>query len=207
MHCGQRDGEGSASASEPREPGDRLMRSMELGATCEPLSDQQCSRVCVPAHAFDASVEPSTWVNGDATTPEGAAAVMASPRPTSCAPRSQGISPSRGSDPDSRGRRGRRHGLVPTKRAAAAARCPRITKPSSAGSAANRATAASASATSPSVPRSSSVSTRTPVAAMPHINSCPWQNRWTTAARMPVVASSRSPRRAPSRARIDIEDG
>jgi hypothetical protein len=41
-------------------------------------------------------------------------AVMASRRPTSCAPRSQAFSPCRGSDPDSPGSRCGRHGLVPT---------------------------------------------------------------------------------------------
>ena len=54
--------------------------------------------------------------------PEGAAAVMALPRTIAYAPRSQGISPLRGSDPDNPGSRSRRHGLVPTVRAAAAAR-------------------------------------------------------------------------------------
>ena len=37
--------------------------------------------------------------------PFGPTAVMASPRPTSCAPRNPAMSPCRGSDPDSRGRR------------------------------------------------------------------------------------------------------
>ena len=46
---------------------------------------------------------------------------MASPRPTPCVPRSQGMSPSRGSDPDSRDRRSRRRGHGPTVRASAAA--------------------------------------------------------------------------------------
>ena len=83
----------------------------------------------------------------------------------------------------------------------------RITRPSSAGAAANRSIAASASATSPSVPRSSSVSTRTPVAGMPHASSRPSRNRWSTAARMSGMASSRSPRRALSRATYTLTIG
>ena len=85
---------------------------------------------------------------------------MASPRPTSCAPRSRAISRCRGSDPGIRGRRNRHREPAPAERAAAAARS-RVSPPSSAGAAANRSTAASASATSPSAPRSSSVSTTT----------------------------------------------
>src|SRR3984957_18025153 len=46
--------------------------------------------------------------------------VMASPRPTQYAPRSQAISPCRGSDPDSRGRRLHPHGRGPAARVAAA---------------------------------------------------------------------------------------
>ena len=52
----------------------------------------------------------------------GAGAVMASPRPMRYVPRSQAISPWRGSDPGSRGRRCRRPWRVPVERAAAAAR-------------------------------------------------------------------------------------
>src|SRR4029077_5134608 len=63
------------------------------------------------ASASHRRVEPSTSVNRNVTTPEGAAAVMASPRPRRYAPRSQVFSPCRGSDPDSRDRRWRRHGL------------------------------------------------------------------------------------------------
>ena len=74
------------------------------------------------ASASHRRVEPSTSVNRNVTTPEGAAAVMASPRPRRYAPRSQGMSPSRGSDPDSRGRRRRRRGLGPAAPASAAAR-------------------------------------------------------------------------------------
>jgi hypothetical protein len=48
---------------------------------------------------------------------------MASPRPTSYAPRSQVMSPWRGSDPGSRGRRCRRRGLGPAAPAVVAARC------------------------------------------------------------------------------------
>ena len=83
----------------------------------------------------------------------------------------------------------------------------RITRPSSAGAAANRSIAASASATSLSAPRSSSVSTRTPVAGMPHTSSCPSRNRWSTAARISGMASSRSPRRALSRAKYTLTIG
>ncbi len=83
----------------------------------------------------------------------------------------------------------------------------RITKPSSAGAAANRSIAASASATSASAPRSSSVSTRTPVAGMPHCSSCPWRSRSSTAARMSGMAPSRSPRRALSRAEYTLTSG
>ena len=46
---------------------------------------------------------------------------MASHRPTRCALRSQAMSPSRGSDPDSRGRQSRPPGLGPVAPAAAAA--------------------------------------------------------------------------------------
>src|SRR6478672_2701479 len=53
--------------------------------------------------------------------PEGAAAVMASPRPTACAPRSQGISPWRDNGLDNRGRRSCRRGHAPAARACAAA--------------------------------------------------------------------------------------
>ena len=67
-------------------------------------------------------------------------------------------------------------GLVAVARASSArsrsSQMSRITSPSSAWAAANRSIAASASATSPSAPRSSSVSTRTPVAGMQD-PSCP----------------------------------
>ena len=79
-------------------------------------------------------------------------------------------------------------------------------KSSSVGAAANRSIAASASARSPVGRReSSSVSTRTPVAAMPHASSCPSRTRWSTAARMSGIASSRSPRRAFSRAKCTFD--
>ena len=80
----------------------------------------------------------------------------------------------------------------------------RTTRPSSAGAAANRSIAASASATSPSAPRSSSVSTRTPVAGMPHASTVPSRTRSSRAARMSGMASSRSPRRALSRAEYTL---
>ena len=83
----------------------------------------------------------------------------------------------------------------------------RMTRPSSAGAAASRSVAASASTTSPSAPRSSSVSTRTPVAGTPNASSCPWRTRWSTAARMSGTASSRSPRRALSRATYTLTIG
>src|ERR1700740_381909 len=47
-------------------------------------------------------VEPSTSVNRNVTTPEGAAPVMASPPPKPYVLQSQAISPCRGSDPDIR---------------------------------------------------------------------------------------------------------
>ena len=83
-----------------------------------------------------------------------------------------------------------------------------ITK-SSDGGAANRSIAASSStsATSPSAPRPSSVSTRTPVAGTPHPSSRPSRNKWSTAARMSGMASSRSPRRALSRAEYTLTIG
>ena len=69
----------------------------------------------------------------------------------------------------------------------------RITRPSSAGAAANRSIAASASTRSPSAPPSSNVSTRTPVAGIPHASRCPSPNRWSTAERISGIAPSRSP--------------
>jgi hypothetical protein len=64
----------------------------------------------------------------------------------------------------------------------------RIISPSSVGAAANRSIAASA--TSLSAPRSSSVSTRTPVAGTPHPSSCPWRTRSSAAVRMSGIAPS-----------------
>ena len=105
------------------------------------------------ASASHRRVDPSTSVNRNVTTPEGAAAVMASPRPTSCAPRSPAMSPSHGSDPDSRGRRPRRPEPARAARAAAtASSC--STNPGSVGTAANLSMAACACCTSPSAPRS-----------------------------------------------------
>ena len=75
-------------------------------------------------------------------------AVMASPRPTPCAPRSQAMWPSRGSDPESRGSRPRRRAPWPAVPAAVAARCSCSTNPGSVGTAANRSIAACASCTS-----------------------------------------------------------
>ena len=79
-------------------------------------------------------------------------AVMASPRPTACAPRSQAMSPWRGSDPDSRGRRSSSPWARASSARSRSSQMSRITKPSSAGAVANRSIAASASATSPSAP-------------------------------------------------------
>ena len=56
-------------------------------------------------------------------TAEGAAALMASPRPSPYALQNQTMSPSRDSDPCSRGRRSRRREPWRSARAAAAARC------------------------------------------------------------------------------------
>ena len=86
-----------------------------------------------------------------------------SPRPRRCVLRSQAISPSRDSDPPSPGRQRRRRGPGPAARAAAAARCRASPDRHRPAAAANRSIASSASARSPSAPRSSSVSTRTPV--------------------------------------------
>jgi len=64
----------------------------------------------------------------------------------------------------------------------------RIAKPSSADAVANRSIAASASTTSPSAPRSSSISTRTPVAGTPHSSSRPSRDNSSTAARrVPII--------------------
>ena len=60
---------------------------------------------------------------------------------------------------------------------------------------------------SASAPRSSNVSTRTPVAGTPHPTSRPSRNRWSTAARMSGMALSRSPRRARSRAKYTLMIG
>ena len=83
----------------------------------------------------------------------------------------------------------------------------RTAKPPSAGVDVNRSIAASASATSLSAPRSSSVSTSTPVAVVPHSGSPRWRNRSSVAARISGRASSRSPRRAFSRARYTLMSG
>ena len=61
-------------------------------------------------------------VNKNVTTPEGAAAVMASPRPTRYAPRSQAFSPCRGSDPGGVRKQRRHHVPAPIEPAAATAR-------------------------------------------------------------------------------------
>ena len=101
---------------------------------------------------------------------------MASPRPTSCAPRSQAMSPWRGSDPDSRDSRS----SSPWARASSArirsSQISRITRPSSAGAAANRSIAASASARHPrhrapaaSPPKSRSPQCNTRVSCMEQI--------------------------------------
>jgi hypothetical protein len=66
------------------------------------------------------------------------AAVMASPRPTRYAPRSQAFSPCRGSDPDSCDRRPRRREPELAARAVAAARCRCNTNPGSVGTVASR---------------------------------------------------------------------
>src|ERR1700722_1552163 len=63
-------------------------------------------------------------VNKNVTTPEGAAGVMASPRPTRYAPRSQAFSPCRGSDPGAVRKQRRRHVPAPIEPAAATARSP-----------------------------------------------------------------------------------
>jgi hypothetical protein len=86
-----------------------------------------------------------------------------------------------------RARRGDRDEAIPVMRASSAcsrsSQISRTARPSSVGAASNRSTAASASATSPPAPRSSSVSTRTPVAGTPHDSSCPERTRWSTAPR------------------------
>jgi len=123
------------------------------------------------------------------------------PRPSRCVLRSQAIPPSRDSDLDSRGRQRRRRRARASRARSRSSQMSRITRPSSAGAAANRSIAASASARSFSVPRSSRVSTRTPVAGGPHPSSCPSRTIWSTAARMSGIATSLSPRRALSRAR------
>src|SRR6478735_1795490 len=91
-----------------------------------------CATTADPIASASAShrrVDPSISVNRNVTTPKGAGAVMASPRPTRYVLRSQAFSPLRGSGPNSRDRRCRRHGLVPVVPAAAAARCRAIAGP------------------------------------------------------------------------------
>ena len=96
-------------------------------------------------------LRPSYVVYFEAGTTTCLAAVMASPRPTSRVPRSQAISPCRGSDPDSRDMPRRHHEPEPALRATAAARFKtRITSPPSAGAAASRAIAAAPQSTWPS---------------------------------------------------------
>ena len=73
------------------------------------------------ASASHRRVDPSISVNKNVTTPKGAAAVMASPRPTPCAPRNQVMSPWRGNDHHSPRRQLRRRGHGPAARASAAA--------------------------------------------------------------------------------------
>ena len=75
----------------------------------------------------------------------------------------------------------------------------RITKSWSPWTAANRSIAALASATSPSAPRSSSVSTRTPVAGTQY-PSCPASEQIVYRCAHLGMAPSRSPRLARSRA-------
>ena len=72
-------------------------------------------------------------------------------------------------------------------------------KPSPIGAAASRSTAASTSCRSASVPRASSVCTRTSVAGAHH-GACPRLNKSSMAARISGRAPSRSPRLALSRA-------
>ena len=128
---------------------------------------------------------------------------MASPRPTSCAPRSQAMSPWRGSDPDSRGSRSRRRGPAPAARAAAAARCRVGRIPRSAGIAANLSIAACGFGSCRS-------RLRDPAASPPKRRSprrayqlCPARNRSSTASAVERVSHHReSPHRARSRARL-----
>ena len=157
------------------------------------------------ASASHRRVEPSTSVNRNVTTPEGAAPVMASPRPTSYVPRSQAFSPCRGSDPGIRDK-GRRHREpAPAEPAAAAARC-LVSPTSSARAAANRSIAASASATSsgPAIKQCLHQNTRRRNAPS---SSCPSRRRSSTAVRMSGMASSRSPRLALSRAKYTLTIG
>ena len=125
---------------------------------------------------------------------------MASPRPTRCAPRSQAFSPCRGSGPDSRGNRPRRRGPAPVEPAAAAARC--HDHQNAINQLARPLTARSRPRLRPrhsSAPRSSSVSTRTPVAGMPHAQlSC--REQIVDGGAHERYAASRSPSRAVSRA-------
>ena len=95
-----------------------------LGSTSVSFHRWSTMSVISPSHIRDKVLRLSYVVYFE--TPWvalGLTAVMASPRPTRYAPRSQAMSPWRGSDPDSRGRRSRRRGPAPAARAAAAARC------------------------------------------------------------------------------------
>ena len=116
---------------------------------------------------------------------------MASPRPTSCAPRNPVTWPWPSTDPDSR-----------DTSFIAVSPCQQRTqsqqrqfvqhKPGSVGTAANLPIAASASAMSASVPRRSSDSTNT-LTAGPRVIASPEANRNSTVSRPNAMAPSRSP--------------
>ena len=110
---------------------------------------------------------------------------MASPRPTSYAPRSQAMSPWRGSDPDSPGRRCRRRGPALAEPAAAAARC--RAKPNLVGWRGGQPSIAASASVTSLRPRDPAVSPpEHPSQAMPHDSSCPSRNSWSAAASIAV---------------------
>ena len=166
-----------------------------VAASCDPHASQNRAPSRGPCHTTRTLPPPS---HADLHP-------RSSPWPSRCVLRSQAIPPSRGSDSPSPGRQRRRRGPGPAARAAAAARCRASPDPSSAGAAANRSIAASASATSPSaatVQQRLHQNTRRGNAPRQQLSLA--EASWSTAARMSGIASSRSPRRALSRARYTL---
>ena len=131
---------------------------------------------------------------------------MASPRPTSCAPRSQAMSPCRGSDPDSRGSWPRTV-------------CPRQQRPQPqqpdvadhqsligwrGRQPVDRGLGFLHVVVGPTIEQCLHQNARR---WKPHARAVPRRNRWSTAARISGMAPSRSPRRpshAPSRRRRPV---